>query len=129
MSKWMRQVGQWLLIGMLLVSMGGHLALLQTVAWSKMLVDFSSNQSLTQAVEKTFDGAHPCELCKVVRQTKEKEEKESPLLKSELKWNVTLPCGVELPTPVAIDSEFLVTAYSGQFVRIYLAKPMLPPRV
>lgn len=125
----MRQAGQWLLIGMLLVSMGGHLALLQTVAWSRMLVDYSSNQSLTEAVEKTFDGAHPCSLCKVVKQSRKSEEKENPLLKSELKWNVTLPAGVELPAPVSSDTEFLVTAYSGRFARIYLAKPMLPPRV
>ena len=129
MSKRMRQIGQWLLIGMLLVSMGGHLALLQTIAWSRMLVDFSSTQSITEAVGNTFDGAHPCALCKVVKQTKKSEEKESPLLKSELKWNVTLPVRLELPAPCSSDTEFLVTAYSGRFARIYLAVPILPPRV
>lgn len=128
MSKWMRQTGQWLLIGMLLVSMGGHLAVLQTVAWSRMLVEFSATDSLTEAVEKTFDGAHPCALCKVVKQTKEKEKKEAPLVKSELNWNVTLPAGVELPTPRSSGLVIPVTAYSGSFARVYMGVPVQPPR-
>jgi hypothetical protein len=129
MSKWMRQAGQWLLIGMLLVSMGGHLAVLQTVAWSRMLVDFSTKDSLTVAVEKTFDGEHPCPLCKVVKQTKEKEKQDAPLVKSELKWNVTLPAGVDLPAPRFTDMVILIPEYSGRFARVYLAVPMQPPRV
>lgn len=129
MSKWMRQAGQWLLIGMLLVSMGGHLAVLQTVAWSKMLVDFSATDSLTVAVEKTFDGEHPCPLCKVVKQTKEKEKQDDPWVKTELKWNVTLPAGVMLPAPRFTDVAIHVPEYSGRTSRVYLALPMQPPRV
>ncbi len=128
MSKWMRQAGQWLLIGMLLVSMGGHLAVLQTVAWSRMLVDFSTTDSLTVAVGKTFDGAHPCGLCQVVKQTKEKEKKDAPLVKSELNWNVMLPAGVKLPALRFTDLVLPVTEYSGRFARVYLAVPMQPPR-
>ena len=77
MSTWFHKASQWLLIGLLLVSMGGHLALLQTFAWGKMMVDFSASSSLTEAVGKTFDGAHPCKLCKVVKKTKGEEEKKT----------------------------------------------------
>ncbi len=128
MSKLLRQSGRWLLIGVLLVSMGGHLAVLQTVAWSRMLVDFSTTDSLTLAVEKTFDGAHPCPLCKVVKQTREKEENDAPLVKSELKWNVSLPAGVTVPAPRFTDLVFPVSGYSGSFARVYLAVPVQPPR-
>ncbi len=125
----MRQTGQWLLIGMLLVSMGGHLAVLQTVAWSRMLVDFSATDSLTVAVGKTFDGAHPCGLCKVVKQTKETEKKDAPLVKSELKWNFPLPGGVELPVPRFTVMVFRVTEYSGHLSTVDQAVAMRPPRV
>ncbi len=114
---------------MLLVSMGGHLALLQTVAWSRMLVDFSASDSLTVAVEKTFDGAHPCSLCKVVKQTKEKEKQDDALVKSELKWNVPLPAGVELPTPQFTVMVARVPDYHGRFATIYPDVPVQPPRV
>ncbi|MEO5913651.1 MAG: hypothetical protein ABIS50_05430 [Luteolibacter sp.] len=127
MSKWMRQLGQWLLIGMLLVSMGGHLALLQTIAWGNMLVDFSSKASLSEAMEKTFDGEHPCPLCKVVKKTKSEDEKK-PMLKSEMKMEVALPVPVKVPFPRSTDLVFRVTEYSGTFSEVYLAVPMQPPR-
>ncbi len=53
-----------LLVFALLVSIGGHWALLQSVAWTQMLVARSQTGSLVEAVKTTFDGAHPCSLCK-----------------------------------------------------------------
>lgn len=84
MSQWVIRASQYLLIGTLLVSMGGHLALLQTVAWGNMLVEFSSKGSFSEAMDKTFDGEHPCHLCKVVKKSKSEGEKK-PLLKAEMK--------------------------------------------
>lgn len=107
--------------------MGGHLALLQTIAWGNMLVDFSSRSSLSEAVEKTFDGEHPCALCKVVRKSKSEEEKK-PLLKSEMKMEVILPAPVKLPFPRSTELEFRVTEYSGAFAEVCLAVPLQPPR-
>jgi hypothetical protein len=127
MSKVLRQVGQWLLIGTLLVSMGGHLALLQGVAWTRMLVDYSSKESLSEAVAKTFDGEHPCEMCKMVKKTKSDEEKK-PLVKTEMKLDITLPVPVKVPVPDFTDVEFRRSAYVGRFVRVHLAMPMQPPR-
>jgi hypothetical protein len=127
MSKWALRAGQFLLIGTLLVSMGGHFALLQTIAWGNMLVEYSSKGSLTEAVGKTFDGEHPCHLCKVVKKSKS-EEKKKPLLKSEMKWEVAMPAPVRVPVPWSTELEFRVTEYSGTFVEIHLAVPMQPPR-
>lgn len=127
MSKQALRAGQYLLIGALIVSMGGHLALLQTIAWGNMLVDFSSRSSLSEAVEKTFDGEHPCALCKVVRKSKSEEEKK-PLLKSEMKMEVILPAPVKVPFPRGTAVVFGVTEYSGTFVEVCLAVPTRPPR-
>lgn len=127
MSKWTLRAGRFLLIGTLLVSMGGHLALLQTIAWGNMLVDYSSNGSFSEAVGKTFDGEHPCHLCKVVKKSKS-EEKRKPLLKSEMKWEVAMPAPVRVPVPWSTELEFRVTEYSGAYVEVHLAVPVQPPR-
>lgn len=60
---------------------GGHWAVLQTVAWARMIVDYTHDSgSLRQGVAETFDGAHPCELCRkissgIVRETREQRQK------------------------------------------------------
>ena len=61
---------------LLVVSIGGHWALLQSVAWMTMLVDYSKDAPLSVAVEKTFDGKHPCSLCKIVKHGKETEQQQ-----------------------------------------------------
>ena len=127
MSKWALRASQYLLIMTLMVSMGGHLALLQTIAWGNMLVDFSGKTSFSEAVGKTFDGEHPCPLCKVVKKSKRDDEKK-PLLKSEMKMEIALPAAVEVPFPRFSEMAFLVTEYGRTFAEVYPAVPTRPPR-
>ena len=59
---------------------GGHWAVLQSVAWAGMLHDYAQRTgSVAVAVEQTFDGQHPCELCREIQVVKSKEQKGSPL--------------------------------------------------
>jgi len=53
----------------LFLTTGGHLAILQGVAWTKMVRDFSRTESISKAIEKTLDGQHPCHLCKTITET------------------------------------------------------------
>lgn len=108
--------------------MGGHLVLLQTIAWTQMIVAFSGDSSISEAVEKTFDGEHPCEMCKMVKEVKSEEEKK-PVLKSAMKMEIALPSPVKVPFPHFSEIEFRVTEYSGTYAEVYLAVPMQPPRV
>ena len=39
-----------------------------------MLVSYSQKTNLTQAVEMTFDGRHPCSLCKQIDQARQTEQ-------------------------------------------------------
>lgn len=58
-------------------ALGLHWAALQSVAWVGMLVSYSRAGSVASAVEKTFDGRHPCPLCKAIgkgEQTGKKQE-------------------------------------------------------
>ena len=61
-------------------SVGLHWSLLQSVAWTTMLVGNLKSLSLSQAVVRTFDGKHPCALCKEIAKGKRSEKKsEFPL--------------------------------------------------
>lgn len=56
-------------------SIGLHWAFFQTLAWAQMVISYSQNASLTEALEKTFDGRHPCKLCKNIDESKRSEKK------------------------------------------------------
>ncbi len=52
-----------------------------------MAVDYSEGTSLTVGLSKTFDGKHPCKLCKAVaegRQSEKKQESKLELKKLDL---------------------------------------------
>ena len=68
----------------LFLVIGGPWAVLQTVAWTKMIVDYSQGTTLGEAVAKTFDGNHPCKLCVKISKVKQGEEK-SPLVTLQTK--------------------------------------------
>jgi hypothetical protein len=57
-------------VGMLALSLGLHWGLLQTMAWTGMLVERVQSGSWWEAVETTFDGQHPCRMCLAVREAK-----------------------------------------------------------
>jgi len=56
-------------------SIGLHWTVLQTVAWAAMIVSYSQEAPLGEAVAKTFDGQHPCTLCKQIAKGKRSEKK------------------------------------------------------
>jgi hypothetical protein len=56
-------------------AIGLHWIALQSVAWTTMLIDYSKNAPLCQAIAQTFDGAHPCSLCHAVNAGKHSEKK------------------------------------------------------
>jgi len=64
-----------LLITILLAVTGGQWAVLQSAAWAGMLVNHLRTESLASAVSKTFDGDHPCPMCKAIERGKKSEKK------------------------------------------------------
>jgi hypothetical protein len=69
------RLGHLLLILALLGASGGHWAVLQSVAWATMLADNAQTDSFQTAFQKTFDGNHPCALCKQIAQGRQSEKK------------------------------------------------------
>jgi hypothetical protein len=66
---------KWIVVLALIFSIGGHWTILQTVAWVRMTVAYSNGVPLSIALAKTFDGRHPCNLCKFVNEGKKSERK------------------------------------------------------
>lgn len=96
-----RLIGCIVMTAALFLSVGGHLALLQGVAWVTMIRDYSRTGSVTAAVEKTFDGKHPCALCKKVAAQRTHEEKAPATVKAEKKAEVFIASASSpLPLPV-----------------------------
>ena len=59
-----------------LAMLGGHWLVLQSAAWAGMIVDYSQHGSLAKAIERTFDGDHPCPLCLKIREGRQEEQKQ-----------------------------------------------------
>lgn len=83
----LRKFGHALLIFALIFALGGHWVVLQAVAWTNMLATNLRTDSFEEAVTKTFDGQHPCKLCKTISAGKKSERKsELPTLAKKLEF-------------------------------------------
>jgi hypothetical protein len=122
----LRRVGKWLVVIALVIFTGGHWLVLQSVAWFTMAVNFAQTDSLPQALKKTFDGKHPCKICKTVEAGRKSEQKQSSLkVETQLEFcfirqYVTLP----LAPHVEHSTRFVVS----YFIRTD-APPTPPPRL
>lgn len=58
---------------------GGPHSILQVYAWASMIVDYSQESTLSQAVTDTFSGEKPCSMCKKIEQVKESEPDREPI--------------------------------------------------
>jgi len=74
----LRRLGHLLALIALIQIAGGHWAVLQTVAWTGMAVDYSRAYGVAHGLSRTFDGAHPCPLCQEVKQGRQAEQKQMP---------------------------------------------------
>jgi hypothetical protein len=115
-----------MLVAALFFAIGGHWALLQTVAWASMIVEYSHSAPVAEAVEKTFDGRHPCPICKEIQKNQQSEKKHEALqlvkkieLFDEPMTQFVFPSAVSLSLTI---SDSLVVARAD-------APPLPPPRV
>lgn len=72
----MRSVVRFTTVLVLVLSLGLHWAVLQTVAWTGMIISYSRDASLSEALSKTFDGEHPCPMCKVIKKARAEEKQQ-----------------------------------------------------
>ncbi len=78
-----RKLGQVLMIVAVLSATGTHWLAFQSVAWTAMLAENLQDSSFERALQRTFDGKHPCCLCKEIAKDKQLEKKSD--VQNELK--------------------------------------------
>lgn len=77
-----------LLVWALLLGSGAHLAVLQSCAWAAMTVsNFKAAGSVSAALERTFDGLHPCSVCLKVK-NESQSRKKTDVQRSDLKLDL-----------------------------------------
>lgn len=121
-----RRIARRCVVLLVCLSLGMHWVLLQGVAWTGMFLSNLNQGSVTEAVEKTFDGGHPCPLCLAVKEGQKKEKDDSKPLaaKSVKKFEAVLVAVTRLVAPSAQIRSFpwLVSSFEGQSER-----PSMPP--
>ena len=115
--------GQILMIAAMLAITGGHWVALQTVAWTTMLADNLRTGSLKEAVTQTFDGEHPCPICKQIAAGK-KSEKKTEATFSAKKFEFASERTVFVFSP---PNQFELLPYFDTRISGLISKPSVPP--
>ena len=103
----------WVFVIGLILATGGHWAALQSIAWMGMTIQYSRADGFSTALQKTFSGEHPCNLCKVVQEGRQAEKKQAAL-KLETRIDLFLSfsyCLVESPVFADDPTPALVQGY------------------
>jgi hypothetical protein len=120
-----KRLGKILLVLALVALLGAHWTLLQTVAWTTMLADNLCTHSVKEAVTETFDGNHPCDLCKAIAAGKKSEKKTEFSFPSQ---KLEFPPANENFTLIA-PSQFQLLPLENSSTKSLAQKPLLqPPR-
>jgi hypothetical protein len=119
------RLGKFLVILALIATTGLHWAALQSVAWTTMLADNLHSGSFCDAVTKTFDGQHPCCLCKAIAAGKQSEKKTEFSFQSQ---KLEFPPLAEKKNLVP-PSQFQLLPLENFSAKSFAQKPRLqPPR-
>jgi len=122
----MSKLGRTTVLLMLTISVGFHWTLLQSIAWVGMVVNYSHSSPIKEALRKTFDGQHPCQICHIVASGKKSgrtEQTQAPAQKMEL-FLVAAPRFVFTPDKVP-----LIAWQPGLNARFSDSPPKPPPRL
>jgi hypothetical protein len=106
-------------------SVGLHWSFLQSLAWTTMLAGNLTTTSFSAAVQRTFDGKHPCALCKAIAKGRSSEKKPDTLL-SLKKFEALNQAVAMIVSPPA--SFPLIEAQQTSFAAFAHAPPTPPPR-
>lgn len=93
--------------------MGLHWPFLQSIAWARMLAADLPGYTLAQAIQRTFDGKHPCALCKAIEKGKKAERRSErifPLNKFDyLSWEFPIFLSPPVSFPRLLQTDWTPT--------------------
>lgn len=120
MWKW---VGNFFLIIVLLTATDAQWMVLQSVAWAGMIVSYSETAPLKTALAETFDGKHPCCLCKAIAAGKKSEKQNELALQLKKLEFPPVPENFALVAP----SSFRLLPLANTFAESLTQQPPTPP--
>ena len=112
-------------VAVLVLTLGLHWALLQTVAWTGMVLSYSRNASLPEALSRTFDGQHPCALCQAIAKGKNSEKQSETLAPLKKIDGLYQPVVLVVCSPASFSS---IEPTGGLLEMLAHAPPTPPPR-
>ncbi|HEY5297890.1 MAG TPA: hypothetical protein VIK59_08180 [Verrucomicrobiae bacterium] len=119
------RIGKVFVIVALVVMLGAHWTLLQTVAWTTMLADNLCTHSVKEAVTETFDGNHPCPICKAIAAGEKSERKTE--FTAQMQKLEFLPAQENFV--LIAPSKFQLLPLENSSAKSFAQKPLLqPPR-
>ena len=121
MSIRMRQVAAVMALVGVLFATGSQWVVLQSVAWANMWVRYAQQEGGAAAWEKTFDGRHPCPLCRKVQEGRRADRERSPLERVERRPDCLLTLD-----PVHVPGYPLVRERTPYVDPFYLDEGALP---
>lgn len=125
MGRTLKSLGRLFVVTAMIVAIGGHWAVLQSVAWTTMIVANAQSENFSDALKNTFDGDHPCELCKRIESGRQSEKKQDPQASFSIK-KIDLfhqYSAVALLPPVSPDED----RDAGVFAETRPLEPVLQP--
>ena len=109
----------------LAASIGLHWAFFQSVAWVGMVISYSQRAPLKEALVKTFDGQHPCLLCKQIAQERKGQHKSDRQFEPKKLEFVSFG---QLLTLVPPPRFYLFRAADAWAPQLLYSPPVPPPR-
>ena len=105
-------------------SCGGQWAVLQVIAWTNMIREYSEMVPFTQAVKMTFSGQYPCALCKAIAEKKKGESAKMLTLHKQEKQACPAAMAAAV-APTATAPRYFLSR--GPFLQTRSEAPPTPP--
>ena len=132
-TQFKKRILAFLMLVSLIGSSGGLIFGIQFFAWTKMTQKFLKKDSAQVALKKTFDGKHPCQICKHLQSKKliRISERSSPVNFKNTK--ILISSGL---TTFGVITEFQIKSFFHSQVVFYPlqvqiqslhSKPLTPP--
>lgn len=105
----------------------GPLGLLQVVAWTGMAINYGTRYGVAEGLERTFDGQHPCFLCKEITKTRaDKKDTQTAVTVTPVKLVCVIATVVQSPSAGSSGEKFTYFP-SADFHPIRTDRPASPP--
>ena len=108
---------------------GGHWGLLQLAAWADMIQSYTEQRGLIVGIAETFDGDHPCAMCKQIAQGREQEAQNKLPISHTAQENLAKWFGItaKLELPKLQDNESNLLTYWPSTDRHPVHREVQPP--